>query len=204
MLLWNLFPLAYIVTGVFAVLAVSGIGSRSGAALIWIYLVPPLLTRLWILVLGRPEGEVDETQAAFRHWWALSQFQLVFSRFPLLEEVLRLVPGLYNFWLRLWGARVSLSVYWSPGVQVFDRYHLNIGPGVIIGGNARVGAHLVERRGDGRFHLHVAPLTIEAGATLGMNAAAGPGVHVAANAIVPIGRVLRPGQQWPPGEDPER
>ncbi|HEB58991.1 MAG TPA: hypothetical protein ENJ01_07210 [Gammaproteobacteria bacterium] len=198
MLVLNLVPLAWVVTGGALVWFAEGGPARVLITLAWLYLFPPLLCRLWITIAGRPEGELGERQAGFLHWWALSQLQVIYARFPVLEELLRLVPGLYNLWLRLWGARVHLTVYWSPGVQVFDRYHLHIGRGVVIGGNARVGAHVIERREDGHFRLLLAPLHIEDGATLGMNAAAGPGVQIAANATVPVGRLLRPGQHWPP------
>lgn len=201
MLAWNAFPLAYLLFGAALVYIVESTSLRIVTVLAWLYLLPPILCRLAILIAGRPQGSLNERSPEFLHWWRLSQLQLVYARVPLLEELLRLVPGLYNLWLNLWGGRVHITAYWSPGVQVFDRYYLHIGRGAIIGGNARVGAHVIEREESGQFRLIVAPVNIDAGATLGMSAAAGPGVHIHANSTVPAGRLLRPGQHWPPQRD---
>src|SRR5207253_10465551 len=96
-----------------------------GTALV--YLLPPLAT-----ALVRPRSLLKNSRCSagsreFLRWWYATQWQVMFNRFPALEEVLRMVPGLYSTWLRLWGAQVGGLVYWSPGVRVFDRPFLHIG-----------------------------------------------------------------------------
>jgi hypothetical protein len=44
---------------------------------------------------GRPEGQLTQDMSAYRVWWVLTQWQILFNRLPWLEELLRLVPGLY-------------------------------------------------------------------------------------------------------------
>ena len=47
-------------------------------------------------------------------WWGMHQIQVLYIAIPQLEAVLRLVPGLYSQWLRLWGSKVGRRVYWTP------------------------------------------------------------------------------------------
>jgi len=197
MIVFNYYSVIYLVAGGALVYWVEGILVTTAVIVGWLYLLPPLVCRLWITLSGKPEGEMDEHQSGFMQWWGLSQIQAIYSRLPFLEEILRLVPGLYNLWLGLWGGRVHMTVFWSPGVHVFDRYHLMIGKGVIVGGSSRVGAHVINRDAEGHFRLCVAPLTIKQGVTIGMNACVGPGVLVHENATVPVGKVLMPFQVWP-------
>jgi len=160
--------------------------------LAWIYLVPPALCRLTLAAFGHPRGTLPPEHPQFALWWFLTQLQILYNRLPWLEELLRLMPGLYNLWLRLWGARISLTAYWSPEAVVADRYLLDVGPRVVLGGRARIGGHVMLTEPDGTLRLIVAPVRIDAGAMVGMNAAVGPGCHVHANETVPAGRMLKP------------
>lgn len=196
MLTMNYFLPAYLLLGGLLVFNAPSILTTVLITMAWLYLVLPLCCRIVLIASGRPTGTVDESSRVFAWWWFISQLQILYSRVPLLEEILRIVPGLYSLWLRLWGARVSLLVYWSPGVHVFDRYHLTIQQGVLIGGGCRIGAHTIKRKQDGRLELIVAPLLIERGCTIGMNAAVGPGAHIFANETVPAGKMLRPFSGW--------
>src|SRR5262249_14860643 len=77
-------------------------------ALAWLYLLPPLISRLAMLVFGAPQGRaLTQETRAYKVWWFTHQWQVLFNRLPWLEELLRLMPGVYALWLRLWGARVS-------------------------------------------------------------------------------------------------
>ena len=66
---------------------------------------------------------------AIRRDGAGHQLQVLYSAFPAL----RLVPGLYSAWLRLWGSRVGRAVYWTPQVKITDRGLLKVGDGVVFG-----------------------------------------------------------------------
>ena len=160
--------------------------------LFWVYLLPPLLCRLLITAFGRPEGKVGAESPVFQYWWFLTQLQILYTRFPFLEELLRVFPGVYSLWLNLWGGRVSLLCYWAPGVTVADRYHLHIGKGAVIGGGCRIGAHVLWLNEKGERSLIVAPVRIDGQSLVGIHAAVGPGCHVHANETVPAGKLLKP------------
>ena len=169
--------------------------------LFWIYLLPPLLCRIVITLFGRPVGIVNSHSAVFLKWWFLTQLQIIFVRFPFLEEFLRIFPGVYNLWLNLWGAKVSLLTYWSPAVTIIDPYHINTGKGVIIGGGSRIGAHIITVEADGRQSLTLAPVIIEHHSVIGFQASIGPGCRVHANETFPAGRILKPFYAWKNGRN---
>jgi hypothetical protein len=58
-----------------------------------LYLVPPLVVRATTSIRPLPGGSVDLGSPAFLYWWFTAQWQVVFARLPLLEELLRLLPN---------------------------------------------------------------------------------------------------------------
>lgn len=193
----NYVPLFYLVSGAVFVWQVETIAARSGVALFWIYLVPPLVGRLTLMIFGYPQGRgVRQNQRAFKVWWFLTQLQAVYNRMPFLEELLRFVPGLYGSWLTLWGSQVSLFAYWSPGSQIVDRYLARVERGAVIGGGASLSSHLSTVAGDGAFVVDIAPITIEEGAVLGARCGIGPGCHIGSQELVTAGRLLPPFTTW--------
>lgn len=175
-----------------------------GAAILlfsaWVYLIPPLLCRIVTGLFGKPDGDFSQDASEFKHWWFLTQLQILFNRLSVLEEILRLLPGVYGLWLRLWGAQVSLFAYWSPAVIVADRYHLHIGAGAILGGGCRIGGHVLQRLQDGNMRLLVGPVHIHKGAMIGLHAAIGPHSVVTENQTLPAARLLKPGYHWTQGK----
>lgn len=115
----------------------------AGSALIfcWVYLTPPLVARLILLAFGRIEGRFETKDREFWIWYFVSQLQVMYLRFPFLEEILRAVPWAYSNWLRLWGAKIGKHTYWSPKVTIMDRSHLRIGDSVIVGYGAGFTSH---------------------------------------------------------------
>jgi len=196
----NYYTVLYLVAGVFAVAAPAmGLRSRVALALAWLYLLPPLLGRLALALFGRPQGEFTPEARAYRTWWLLTQLQVVYGRVSLLEEALRIVPGAYSLWLRLWGSKVSLLVLWSPGVMVTDRYLLRVAKGVVVGTRSTLGGHIATVNGRGEYSLTVAPIILEEGSVVGALAGIGPGCHVFPWETVPAGRLLPPFTAWKDG-----
>ena len=132
-----------------------------------LYLLPPIVVRMTLWWWPLSTGRVELTSPGFLLWWATAQCQVIYTRLPWLEEVLRLLPGLYSAWLRLWGARVGSLVYWSPGVVVLDRSLVRIGDRVVFGMGVRVIPHVIAPVSGGRAALFVAPIAIGADALLG-------------------------------------
>jgi acetyltransferase-like isoleucine patch superfamily enzyme len=196
-LLLNALPLLYLLGGVGAVVCASTTVHGLAVGLAWLYLLPPLVARAGIAMFGSPEGrDLLQTARGYRVWWFIAQLQVVFNRFPALEEALRIVPGLYPLWLRLWGARVSFKVYWGPGSMVTDRMLLQIGAGVVIGTRAVLSAHLACKDETGAFRVTIAPVVIGDGALIGAYAGIGPGCRIDAGSEVPAGAFLRPDTHW--------
>jgi len=193
----NALPLAMVAAGVTLVWCIEGTAARVALAMAWIYLLPPLVARLAIALLGAPSGEnLTEDTRAYRVWWLLVQLQVPFNRFPSLEEGLRLVPGAYAFWLNLWGSRVSPLVYWGPGAIVLDRHALTIGRAVVIGTRSVVSGHLATKDEAGTFRVTLAPVTIGDGVLIGVYAGIGPGCVIDAGSEVPAVALLRPYTRW--------
>jgi hypothetical protein len=132
-----------------------------------LYLAPPLAARLLIAVVPFGKTVIAVGSRDFFTWWALLSFQVLFCRFPALEEALRVVPALYSAWLRLWGSRIGRLVYWSAGTQVLDRSFLDIGNDVIFGAGVRLNPHVLARNAGGELELLLAPVKIGAGSIVG-------------------------------------
>jgi hypothetical protein len=143
-----------------------------------LFLAPPIVVRVLLAFWPLPTGRVDLASGAFLRWWATAQWQVVFARWPWLEEGVRLVPGLYSAWLRLWGARVGPLVYWSPGVVVLDRPLLRVGARVAFGAGVRVNPHVIAPVEDGRGALFVAPIAIGNDVLIGGYSTLLPGCEV--------------------------
>ena len=157
------------------------------ARLVWftpaiLYLLPPVGVRL--VLLGRPlaAGRIEIGSGAFLRWWFTAQSQMVFARLPWLDDALRLIPGLYSLWLRVWGSRIGSLVYWSPGVVVIDRSLVIVGDRVAFGAGARVVPHVIAPGADGRAALFLAPVTI------------GDDALVGAYSTLLLGSVVAPGE----------
>ena len=134
--------------------------TRVGIAVAVLYLLPPLVARLILLLVTIPHGRIAVGSNAFFGWWTLFQLQIIFCRLPAFEEILRLIPGVYSLWLRLWGARVGRLTYWSPGTSITDRSFLCIGDDVVFGAGVRLNAHVLTKDKNGRMELILATLKI--------------------------------------------
>ena len=165
-------------------------------ALAWLYLLPPVMSRLAILMFGAPQGRaLTQETRAYKVWWFTHQWQVVFNRVPWLEEILRLMPGVYALWLWLWGARVSPLVYWGPGALVIDRTLVVVETGAVIGMGAGLAGH-AGTLADGGYLIDIAAPRVGRGALMGARSGLGPGAELAAGAMLPAGRMIKPFMRW--------
>jgi acetyltransferase-like isoleucine patch superfamily enzyme len=168
-------------------------------ALALLYLFPPLMARTLLALWGPMPRSATLGSRAFLRWWALSQLQLVFNRLPQLEELLRMIPGLYSVWLRLWGARIGRLVFWSPGVVITDRQLVWVGDRAVIGMGAKIASHIVLRAADGTPRLLAAPVVIGAEAMVGGLTIFGPGARIAPGETLHATLVIPPFWTWERG-----
>jgi hypothetical protein len=194
----NYVPLLHLAAGIaLAVALFSATTTRLACLAIWIYVLPPLVSRLTLAAFGRPAGRATLDTRDYRVWWFLTQWQMVFNRLPLLEEFLRLVPGLYPLWIGLWGGRISQFAYVSPGVLITDRYLVDVGRGVVLGMKSTLAGHIAIRDEGGHFVVIIGTPTVEPDAIVGGEGGVGPGATLRAGHMLPAGRRIAPFNEWP-------
>jgi len=155
-----------------------------------LFLLPPLVVRASTWWSPLTSGRLEPGGRGFLHWWFTAQWQVLFTRLPMLEESIRMIPGLYSLWLRLWGGRVGSLVYWSPGVVILDRPLVRIGNRVIFGVGARLVPHVLAPNGPRRMALYLSPITIGDGALIGGYSMLLPGCQVADEEVTPPFRTM--------------
>lgn len=194
----NYLPIVQLLTGAVVVASLAG----SGRSLVlwsaaWLYLLPPLVCRATLLLFGRPQGRgLTQDTRAYKVWWFTHQWQVVFNRLPWLEELLRLVPGLYALWIGLWGGKVSPLVYWGPGALVVDRPLVIVEPGAVIGMGAGLTGHLGTLSPEGTYTVDIAAPHVGRGAIMGARSGLGASAELAANQVLPAGRLIPPFVRW--------
>jgi hypothetical protein len=168
---------------------------RCTVAVTWVLVLPPLLCRL--ICVRMRFGTHSVKSAAARRWWWAQQVQMPFNRLPFLEELLRLVPGLYQTWLLMWGGRVSLWCSIAPRAAITDRQLVYIGRGSVLGDGVLLSGHLVYR--DPQWRVTVAPVRIGRGALIGAKTIIAPGASVSDDEQVPVMQRLPPFSKWEGG-----
>lgn len=185
MLLLNLVPLLHAAATVGCVLS-----PYPWLAPAVLYLAPLVPGRLLRESLRKVPAEIAIGSPAFLRWWACFQCQVLFLRFPALEELLRLVPGAYSLWLRLWGSRVGRLTYWAPGTIILDRGFLEIGDHVVFGAGVRLNPHVMAR------DLSLAPVKIGDGAMIGGYSLLTAGTEIAAGEATRAFLISPPFSLW--------
>lgn len=165
----------------------------------YLYLLPPLICRLLFPFFNYNKNLFYDDDAFYFYWWLTVQLQVVYLRFPFLEEILRMVPTLYSNWLRLWGGKVGKNNYWSAGVSIMDRPFLDIGNFVVFGYGASISSHLVKNK-NGKLELMLSNIIIEDRAMLGGESVMSPGARLGKETLLPGRQVLYPFQEIINGE----
>jgi len=139
------------------------------------------------------EGEFALDEPAALAWETARRLQAVYDALPFLEAVLRLLPGIYSVWLRLWGSRVGYGVVWPIQLQIDDRSLLDIGNRVVVGRDVTLSAHkrVVD---DGPARMLVKRVEVRDRAVLEPGAQLEAGSHVAKGAVALAGTVLAAGE----------
>lgn len=150
-----------------------------------IYFVPPLAHRLHGLIRPLEEGVCRLDAPHYSPWWASHKFQSIYEALPFLERVLRLLPGCYSAWLRIWGSEVGRRVYWAPTVEITDRSLITIGDDVVFGHRAACYGHLIRIK-NGEMRLTVRRIRIGDRVFIGAGSRLGPGARIADDTVVPL------------------
>jgi hypothetical protein len=131
----------------------------------------------------------------YSSWWGSHQFQTIYIAFPALEVLLRLIPGLFSFWLRLWGAKVGKSVYWTPALEISDRGFVEIGDRVVFGHRIGIYSHVIKPKKQDLM-LYVKKVKIGSNVFLGAGSYLAPGSIVEDGTYLPIMTQVYPNKRW--------
>lgn len=161
-----------------------GVVSLSWVILV-IYGFPVLCFRLHNRLWPLEEGLSQLDEPVYSPWWGAHQIQVIYDAVPFLEALLRVIPGAYSAWLRLWGSRIGRGVVWTPRVEITDRSLLEIGDGAIFGHKVACYGHVVAYKCN-RLMLYVKRIQIGKQVFLGAGSRLGPGASVADGTRVPL------------------
>lgn len=144
-----------------------------------IYLFPLILWRLCALKFPIKEGTsyIGRREAAGSPWFIAYQCQFILNTFPAFEKIMMCIPGLYSFWLRLWGSQIGRNVLWTPSIMVVDRTHLQIDDFAFIGSLVFISSHTIRRK-NGRLLLFFKKVHIGSKSILGYGTIVGPGAVI--------------------------
>ncbi len=125
-----------------------------------LYLAPPIVCRLLMMISPIRQNKIPIGSREFFIWWFGLNCQVLYCRFPAMEEILRVFPSLYSMWLRLWGSRIGKLTYWAAGLQVLDRQFLRVGDNVTFGAGVKLNPHVMAPDENGQIMLYLAPIEI--------------------------------------------
>jgi len=161
--------------GIFSILAI----------LFSIYGLPVLVYRIYHWKYPVQEGISYLLGKEYSSWWGSHQIQVIYIAIPALEAVLRLIPGLFSAWLRLWGAKIGKNVYWTPGLEIADRGLLEIGDRVVMGHRVGLSSHIIKPRKQ-NLMLYVKKVKIGNDVFVGASSLLGPGTVIEDGISIPI------------------
>jgi hypothetical protein len=150
-----------------------------------LYLVPPLTFRLHRIFFPIRKSLSNLSDRKYSPWWGAHQIQLVYIAIPQLEAALRLAPGLYSAWLRLWGSKIGRRVYWTPNVEITDRHLLDIGDHVVCGHKCKFLGHAIKPSGQ-KTALYTRSIKVGNDVFIGAGSRIGPGAVIADGTFLPV------------------
>ena len=183
----SLFPLLHVtLVAVSALWFVASLSLLAGlASVFFIYLFPLLCFRLHNKKFPIKHGVSDLTKG-YSPWYGAHMLQYLHLTFPVFERLLRLIPGAFSLWLRLWGSKVGNNVYWTAHLTLGDRSLLEIGDNCVFGYNIKITCHAIRPNKRDGLLLYVKPVVIKNHAFIGAESRFGPGVVLQAGAQLPV------------------
>ena len=164
------------------------------AVLFSLYGLPLLIYRFHQWFYPIREGISYLGSKDYSPWWGSHQIQVIYIAIPALEAVLRLIPGAFSCWLRLWGAKVGRNVYWTPGLEIADRGLIEIGDRVIIGHRVGIYSHIIKPRKQDLM-LYVKKVKIGNNVFLGAGSHLSPGVVISDSTYLPLATNFYPNKK---------
>ncbi|MGI2903149.1 acyl transferase [Tolypothrix sp. VBCCA 56010] len=165
------------------------------ALFICLYVFPLLIHRIHEYFYPLKEGISYLAGKNYSPWWGSHQIQVIYIAFPALETLLRLIPGAFSLWLRLWGAKVGKNVYWTPQLEISDRALIEIGDNVVFGNGVGIYSHIIKPKKQDLL-LYVKKVKIGNNVFLGAWNHIAPGVTIADGTYVPVFTHVYPNKKF--------
>jgi hypothetical protein len=150
-----------------------------------LYIVPPTVQSVMFRWAPLKQGVSEIDGRTFSPWLASHNIQAFYDALPYLESLLRVFPGFYSMWLRMWGSRVGYGVEWPVRMDVLDRSLMDIGNRVLFSREVELAAHVRKKTDGGRSRVLVRQVRIGSYAFIGPGARVCAGASVPSNASVP-------------------
>jgi hypothetical protein len=150
-----------------------------------LYMIPPVSLRLHQAFFPISDKPVDLAKRQYCAWWGAHQIQVIYTAVPQLEALLRVIPGVYSFWLRLCGSHIGRNVYWTPNIEITDRSMLEIGDNVVFGHQCKLLGHAIKPTG-GRMILYTKKICVGRDVFIGAGSRIGVGAVIADGVYLPI------------------
>jgi acetyltransferase-like isoleucine patch superfamily enzyme len=155
-----------------------------------IYVLPPMVQRVMFRWAPLKQGIACIDGRSFCPWLAAHHIQAFYDALPYLEALLRVIPGFYSMWLRMWGSRVGYGVTWPVRMDVIDRHLMDIGNRVTFDREVELVAHVRQKTEGAGSRVLVRAVRVGSHAFLGARVRVGPGATIPHNANVPAMTVV--------------
>jgi hypothetical protein len=165
------------------------------ALLISLYVFPLVVYRIHEYFYPLKEGISYLGGKNYSPWWGSHQIQVIYIAFPALETLLRLIPGAFSLWLRLWGSKVGKNVYWTPQLEISDRSLIEIGDNVVFGNGVGIYSHIIKPKKQDLL-LYVKKVKIGNNVFLGAWNHIAPGVSITDGTYVPVFTHIYPNKKF--------
>lgn len=160
-----------------------------------LYIFPLLIYRIHHWLYPIKPGISYLVGGSYNPWWGTYQIQLIYSTFPAIERILHFIPGLFSFWLKLWGSSIGRNIYWTPSIQILDRGLLTIGDRVVFGHQVTLVSHAIKPKHNNLL-LYVEGIAIGNDAFISAGVGMGPGVKISDYSYIPFGKRLFPREKF--------
>jgi len=151
-----------------------------------LYFLPLLTFRIHNIFYPLIEENTIFPSGKYPAWWGSLYIQRIYLSIPILENILRMLPGVYSFWLRLWGSKVGKNIFYATQMEISDRSLLEIGDFVIFGNQSGYYCHVLSPTKDGRMLLMIKKIIIGSNVFIGAWSTLGPGISIPDRTKIPL------------------
>lgn len=161
--------------------------AAAGAAAVYAYFIWGavwMAAAIRLISLGAREGRYPKASLQTFRWLLHSGIHTLAMR-----SILPFIPVSYfaNLYFKIMGARIGRNVYINTNM-ISDAYMLTLEDGVILGGDAELTCHIMERE-----HLVLRPIRVGKDSLIGTGAYISPGVDVGERCTVGARCYIRQG-----------